>query len=468
MIKDYSLKDMENNEIIKNNQKTTRENKELFGEVFTPFNLINKILNLIPEKVFENPSLKWLDPGAGTGNFSIILYFKLFDSLSEKIPDIEERKTHIIKNMIFMIELRSENVEILTTIFGQDANIYEGDYLNYPHNSEINDITPQLFDVIIGNPPFNCNGQKKVPTNNIDNKKQDGTTLWSVFVTKSMDILKNMTGILCILIPSIWLKPDKKRMYEFLTQYNIKKLNCMSNTETNKIFKGNAQTPSCYFLLTKKKSDNRISIFDKDRNEYIDYYLKPHAPIPVFGQNIVNKLQKYCENNIIKVVKTNMPPQNAILSTIKTKEYPYPNIKTCILQNKNPELIINYSNKPLSFSQQTKLVLAHKMYGFPYLDTYGYGISNRDNYIIKEYTLQQLKLIRDFLTTNLAFVIFESTRYRMKYLERYAFEFIPDITKLKDFPSNINDETMADYFKFDKKEQKYIKELTKKNYLQFS
>ena len=70
MIKNYKLQDIKE-EICK------KENKELYGEVFTPFSFTSKILDVIPEDTFKNPNLKWLDPGAGTGNFSIILYFKL-------------------------------------------------------------------------------------------------------------------------------------------------------------------------------------------------------------------------------------------------------------------------------------------------------------------------------------------------------------------------------------------------------
>ena len=381
-----------------------------------------------------------------------------------------------------MIELRSENVENLKKIFGKDANIYEGDFLSYKHNSKINSNTPEIFDIIIGNPPFNCNGQKKVPTNNIDNKKCDGSTIWSAFVIKSISILKKATGMLCILIPSIWLKPDKERMYYFLTQYDIKNLNCMSNTETNRYFKGNAQTPSCYFLLTKRETDKIISIFDKDRSKYIDYKLRPNIsnisniPIPVFGQSIVNKLQKYCihsTSNTIKVIKTNMPPKHTILSTIKTEECKYPNIKTCLLRKdritqlgKTPELVINYSNKPIAFSQQTKLVLAHKMYGIPYLDISGeYGISNRDNYVILNKTPKEYRLLKSFLSTKFALYVFEATRYRMKYLEKYVFDMIPDITVIPDFPSKINDNTLKKYFNLNSKEVFAIKHHTKKNYL---
>jgi len=153
------------------------------------------------------------------------------------------------------------------------------------------------------------------------------------------------------------------------------------------------------------------------------------------------------------------------VSKVKDKKHPHSNISTCILDRLIPKLVINYSNKVCSYhSTSPKLVLAHKMYGFPYLDQEGYGISNRDNYIIKDYSLSELLSIKKFLTTRLAFVIFEATRYRMKYLERYAFEFLPDITKLEDFPEEITDENVANYFELDDEERKYIQNFNKKNY----
>jgi len=457
MIKNLKLEELTNIQSFKkvdiSNSSTI--NKELYGEVITPFTFINKILDIIPKKVFENPDLKWMDPGTGTGNFSIILYFKLLQHLKPHFSDIEERKDHIIKNMIYMSELQPKNIVILKNLFGPNANIYEGDYLNYCFDSTNNDITPPIFDVIIGNPPFNCNGLKKVPTNTENNKKHDGQTIWTSFIIKSIGLLKSQTGILCVFIPSIWLKPDKQKMYYFLTQYDIKKLNCFSNTETNRIFKGNAQTPSCFFLLTKKATDKNISIFDTKENDYIDYSLKPHAPIPVCAINIVNKLQKYCyiENskNSIQVIKTNMPPKNTILSFIESEETPYPNITTCLLhcgvKPYIPKMIINYSNNPLFGANKPKLILAHKMYGLPYLDQFGkFGISNRDNYIIYKKNISDLIKLQKFLSTKIALEVFESTRYRMKYLEKYAFELLPDITNLPDFPEEINDTTVAEYF----------------------
>ena len=462
MIRNYKLEELYKNDIF---IKTTSENKQLYGEVKTPFGFVEKVMKIIPINTYKDPHLKWLDPGSGAGNFSIILYFNLMKYLEPIIMEPNLRHKHIIENMIYMVELIPENVIILKKIFGENANIYQGNFLEYHPGFH--------FDVVIGNPPFNCNGLKKVPTNNQGKKTQDGKTIWINFAIESILHLKNKTGIMCIFIPSIWMKPDKEKMYDFLTQFQIEKINCITNTETNSIFKGQAQTPSCYFLITKKPTNNIINIYDNTLNKYIDYDFINGKPIPVFGQQIIKKLQTHCiingKNNTISVIKTNLVSKNVDISDNKTDLFKYSNITTCRLKDKiTPELIINYSNKPLIFQDVPKLVLAHKMYGFPYLDISGkYGISNRDNYVIIKDNRDDLLKLQKFLSTKTALYLFESTRYRMKYLEKYAFELIPDITKLCDFPEIINDKTIADYFKFDNEERKAIQDLHTKTYNYF-
>jgi hypothetical protein len=472
MIKNYKLEEIKQLKTIKQLQ-TTAKNKSEFGEVYTPLSLIELMLSTMPSQIFTNPYLTWLDPGSGTGHFFIILYFKLLENLKSAIPDIELRKDHIINKMLYMVEIREENIIALQLLFGENANIYNGNFLDYnsPTNMDINQKkTPVVFDVIIGNPPFNSHGQKKVPTSNA-NKKNDGITIWSAFIIKSVSLLKEQTGQLCMFVPSIWLKPDKQKLYDFLMQYDIQRLNCFSNTTTNSIFQGNAQTPSCFFLLTKCPSTNIISVYDFSIKKYVNYYVNNGTPIPVFGQEIINKLQPFCyipyePTNILSVIKTNMPPKGTILSSIKNDKYPFPNITTCKLNNDNsPRLIINYSNKQLKYAGIPKLILAHKMYGFPYLDISGqYGISNRDNYVIIKNNIEDLRNIQHFLSTKTALYLFETTRYRMKYLEKYVFQLIPDISRLVDFPDHITDETIADYFKFNEQDRESIKNLHKKQY----
>ena len=67
---------------IKNINKTdfqqsfnvSNEDKMEYGEIYTPFSLIEDMFNMLPINTFSNKEAKWLDPGAGTGYFSIYLY----------------------------------------------------------------------------------------------------------------------------------------------------------------------------------------------------------------------------------------------------------------------------------------------------------------------------------------------------------------------------------------------------------
>ena len=109
------------------------------------------------------------------------------------------------------------------------------------------------------------------------------------------------------------------------------------------------------------------------------------------------------------------------------------------------------------------------MYGFPYYDASGtYGISNRDNYVILNKTPDEFIKLKQFFSTKLALYMFEATRYRMKYLEKYIFNMIPDITKIPDFPTSITDESLCMYFSLTYIEQEAIANHTKKAYKQIN
>ena len=440
------------------------QNKNKYGEVNTDFSLVSQILQLIPEHKFKDPKLKWLDPCCGSGYFSMVLYKLLFENLP--IKDEEEKHNHIIMNMLYMVEINEEHLPLLKVIFGEKANIKCENFLE----------TTGSYDMIIGNPPFNCNGAIKVPTNKSISKKSDGVSIWQLFIKHSLQLLKKRTGCLTFITPSIWLKRDHS-MFEFMIQYNIKKIKTMTNTETNKIFHGQAQTPTCYFTLTKNKISKfpiykPIPIYDKALKKYIKcetYINGGFISLPLSAQSIIQRLLYLTETyGSLKVIKTSMRPDYKGLSVKKEKdqEHQFPNISTCRLNNLQPELVINYSNKECVYANQPKLVLAHKMYGFPYYDISGtYGISNRDNYVILNKTPEEYGLLKSFLSTKFALYVFEATRYRMKYLEKYVFDMIPDITLIPDFPSKIDDNILKKYFNLNSKEVFAIKHHTKKNYL---
>ena len=434
--------------------------KSKYGDVTTPEYFVEEILDLLPINVWKNINYKWLDPGCGNGIFIKCVYKRLFNSLSTIIIDEFERRTHIITKMLYMIELNPIYIFELKQFFGEKANIYNINYILF--NSEI------LFDVIIGNPPYNMDGSIKVPTNTSNNKKNDGKAIWKSFIKKSLHIL-NPNGFLNVCIPVIWMKPDKENMYNLFVQREIVKLKCFDNSESNKIFSYNAQTPVSIICLRNKlhsKKWQEILLYDKNySNKFIKYKLNYFSPIPLKLCYIFSVLQQYVEKyGSLKsyITKTNMPPVGVSLVETKDNEHVYPNIHSCLIKNKtDPELSIYYSNKPLVYNGIEKIVLAHKMYGFPFYDKDGkYGISNRDNYVITNNN----KCIFDFLSTSFCITLFESTRYRMKYLEKYIFELLPDISKIEDFPDIINTENICNYFKFNSDFASYYNKYNRFNF----
>ena len=433
-------------------------NKLQYGEIFTPNHLVSEITSLLPQSVFSDPNLKWLDPGCGQGQFIKHIYNLLMVGLNNIFPDETTRRIHIIKNMLWMIEINDEHKNELKAFFGENSNIIIDDFTGFNHDIK--------FDIIVGNPPYNLNGTKKVPTNTVVSKKEDGQTPWIFFVKKSLDLLKP-NGYLNFIIPSLWLKPDKAKIYYLLLKYNILNLRCFSNTETNKLFTYAAQTPTCYFLLKKEPSTGYVNIYDTIPKTYIPYkhYLK--FPLPMNAVSIINKLQPYCfKFGNLPFIKTNMPSKLITFHDTQKKTYNFPYVHTCTLDNLQPVLTIKWANNPDKYYKKPKIILAHKMYGFPYIDTTGeLGISNRDNYVLIDNNLKTLQKISDFLSTKFALFIFEVTRYRMKYLEKYVFELLPNISNIPDFPEEINDKNISLFFGFSDAENTAIKNQYKKQYI---
>ena len=421
------------------------EFKYSHGEINTPFSFVKTMISMFPVQ-FLRENNKWLDPGCGQGNIS----FTLFHSLSKY-----HSKERIIKEMLHMVEINTEREDDIRKRFdnNQELNIHIGDFMNYKNDN---------FDAIICNPPFNFAGGIKTPTNTKNAKKNDGFTVWCEFIKHSISLLRE-GGYLCIIVPSMWLKPDKAGMYKYLLNYKIEKIRFYTNTETNQIFKGQAQTPTTLFLLKKEYTNEKnLSLFCDKKREYIKYELKNDFPIPTTNIELINRLMIYVNKvGYINVFKTNMPLKHVDFSQNKSEKYCYSNIKTVITQkheNANTfktiggaigEKMINWSDTPCIGYNKAKVILAHKMYGYPLLDLNGYyGISNRDNYIITDYNKKELEIIAKFLSLPFIIKIYDATRYRMRYLEKYAFNFIPDIIKLTDFPfDNITEESVKSYFK---------------------
>lgn len=184
-------------ELIDNCLKPKEIEKKKFGEVFTPMNIIEEMLDRLPTEVWFNKNLKWLDPASGMGNFPIAIYLRLMRALEEEFKDEGERKRHIIENMLYMSEINKKNCVVCRQIFDINneykLNIYEGDSLKVDYEREFG---VKKFDIVVGNPPYN---------EELKTKKGSASALYNKFIEYFID----RCGMLLFIIPSRWFSGGK-------------------------------------------------------------------------------------------------------------------------------------------------------------------------------------------------------------------------------------------------------------------
>ena len=91
----------------------SKERIDSTGEIFTPVELINKMLDALPPEFFQDPSKTVLEPSMGDGNFLVELLERFSRGLAEVIPDPARRHAHIIENILYGVDFMPDNVEPL-------------------------------------------------------------------------------------------------------------------------------------------------------------------------------------------------------------------------------------------------------------------------------------------------------------------------------------------------------------------
>ena len=70
-------------------------------EVFTPPQLANQILDMLPQELFRSPDTKFLDPCTKSGVFLREIAKRLIDGLADSIPDLQARIDHIMHHQLY-------------------------------------------------------------------------------------------------------------------------------------------------------------------------------------------------------------------------------------------------------------------------------------------------------------------------------------------------------------------------------
>ena len=88
------------NKLVGSDIERSDERIDLTGEVFTPMELCNIMVDEIQLNILKNPKSTFLDNSAGSGNFLIVLRERLKEYHSEE---------HIVNNMLYAVELMEDN-----------------------------------------------------------------------------------------------------------------------------------------------------------------------------------------------------------------------------------------------------------------------------------------------------------------------------------------------------------------------
>ena len=450
-----------------------------YGEVFTPMSLVHDMLDTLPSEVWKDKTLKWLDPANGMGNFPIAVFLRLFYGFRTKAGkyigitdagdgdynpgltkvlsgDGEARRKHIVKNMLYMVELNTKNNAIAKNLFKKLAPGIEPNIIQmHRKNGFLADVdmtfpngTVKEFDIVMGNPPYNKGTILRKQTRKVkaemkemgleDTKRE---SLWTKFVLKifSKNIVKN-NGYVLFITPINWFHPEISGVRDVFLSKQIDYIKIYSLYDSMKKFGGCGKLATAYYLIQNKVSTKPTKIVDILNNE--DTIRLHSDSILILAYNtiynkICNKSTLFMETNSIKstaVKKCEPGPNKQILGIyndgfikyVKTSErHPLTNV---------PKIIING-------------------YTFPryYYDKVGeYGKYSKDgtNFIIIG---DDLDKVESYFDTKLSALLLNYIKFTQEKIEP---KYFPDVRTLP--LKKITDDTLADFFDFTKEERAAI------------
>lgn len=257
-------------------------------EVFTPPEVANRMLDLLPHELWSNPNAKFLDPFTKSGVFLREITKRLLAGLADKIPDQQQRIDHILQHQVYgmaiteltsLVSRRSvycskdANSQYSVSTFlspqgnimfreiqhtwnaagkciycGASKEVYdrgderESHAYQFIHTDNPKELFNNMkFDVIIGNPPYQLGDGSGASTD-------AANPIYQLFVKQAQKLSPKH---LIMIMPSKWMVGGKailnKFRNEFANDYRLKKV--VDYEDSSSCFPGlHIDGGVCYFL----------------------------------------------------------------------------------------------------------------------------------------------------------------------------------------------------------------------------
>ena len=94
-----------NNHVNRNPDVLTALANLSSDEISTPPKLAKEVVSLLPDELFSNSEIKFLDPVSKTGVFLREITKKLIVGLKKEIPDKQDRINHILTKQVYGVAI---------------------------------------------------------------------------------------------------------------------------------------------------------------------------------------------------------------------------------------------------------------------------------------------------------------------------------------------------------------------------